>query len=123
MRISKKGNSTFTRGDGVVSHLLQPHESTDDEAETDLTVTLVEVEPGAKQTVHSHEPEQVYVIIAGEGVMQVGTEERRVESGESVHIPPNTQHGIENTGDEILEYISAATPAFPQDQIEEFYDG
>jgi mannose-6-phosphate isomerase-like protein (cupin superfamily) len=36
-----------------------------------------------------------------------------------VFIPPETEHGIVNTGDEVLTYISAATPAFP---VTELYD-
>ncbi|MFW6354701.1 MAG: hypothetical protein ACOC3I_09985 [Verrucomicrobiota bacterium] len=30
--------------------------------------------------------------------------------------------GLENTGDRPLEYVSAATPAFPAAEVDEFYE-
>ncbi|MFB6233605.1 MAG: cupin domain-containing protein, partial [Haloarculaceae archaeon] len=108
----------LSRGDGVVSRLLNPDS---DGSETDLTVTWVTVDPGATQTRHSHEPEQVYVLVAGRGEMTVGDETRTVEAGDLVHIPSNADHAIENTGDQPLEYVSAATPAIPRGDVEAFY--
>jgi mannose-6-phosphate isomerase-like protein (cupin superfamily) len=109
----------LSRGDGLVSRLLHSQRH---DPETDLTITRVTVEPGASQIHHSHDPEQVYVLVAGEGEMTVGDERRTVAAGDCVHIPPNTSHGIENTGSEPLEYVSAATPAIPRKDVEEFYD-
>lgn len=123
MRVSSRNEDapSLSRGDGVVSHLL--HTDTEGDAQdTDLTVTWVDVEPGASQVVHSHEPEQVYVVVAGEGRMRVGDEERELSAGDAVHVPPNTEHGIENTGNDVLEYVSAATPVIPSERVEEFYD-
>lgn len=120
MHVSSKADApTLSRGDGLVSTILQ---GTRDDPDTDLTVTWVEIEPGAEQVIHSHEPEQVYVLIAGEGVMTVAEERRAVEAGDLIHVPPNAEHGIENTGSEPLEYVSAATPAFPESEVEAFYD-
>ncbi|WP_226481763.1 cupin domain-containing protein [Natrinema amylolyticum] len=114
-----KGDApALTRGDGLVSHILH---SQRDVSETDLTITWVDVEPGARQVRHEHDPEQVYVVVAGEGVMSVGEDERAVEAGDLVHIPANTEHGLENTGDTTLEYVSAATPVFPEREVDEFY--
>jgi len=120
MRIQSKAEApALSRGDGLVSSILH---SRRDEPETDLTVTWVEVEPGARQLEHAHDPEQVYVLIAGEGEMTVGEEMRTVERGDLIHVPANTDHGIVNTGDGTLIYVSAATPAFPTAEVEEFYD-
>jgi len=118
VKVSKKGDRSLTRGDGVVSNLLHGDGS---DAPSDLTVTWVEVEPGAEQKIHSHEPEQVYVVVEGGGVMRVGGEEMAVERDDCVHIPSETNHRIANTGDRVLEYVSAATPAFPEEEVEEFY--
>ena len=116
----RQDSPALSRGDGVVSRLLH---SKGDEPDTELTVTWVEVEPGSEQVVHSHRPEQVYVVVAGEGRMHVGKEKRDVSAGDVVHIPPNAEHGIRNTSDETLEYVSAATPAFPPGKVRDFYDG
>ena len=102
--------------DGLVSRILW-HEG--DLPETQLTVTSVEVAPGSGQRLHSHEPEQVYVIVRGRGRMKVGDEELVVVEGDLIHIPPDTLHGIENLADEVLTYLSAATPTV---DWEAFYD-
>jgi mannose-6-phosphate isomerase-like protein (cupin superfamily) len=109
----------LSRGDGLTSAVLHSARTA---AETDLTVTWVEVEPGARQVRHSHDPEQVYVVVAGEGEMFVGDDRRPVAAGDLVYVPPNTDHGIENTGETVLEYVSAATPAFPSEAVDDFYD-
>ena len=93
--------------DGLVSRILL-HDG--DLAETRLTVTWVDVAPGSGQRPHGHAPEQVYVVLRGRGRMRVGDEELVVGEGDLIHIPPETLHGIENLADEVLTYVSAATP-------------
>jgi quercetin dioxygenase-like cupin family protein len=51
--------------------------------------------------------------------MKVGGAEREVMEGDLIHIPPDIVHGIENPSDEVLTYVSAATPAV---DWEAFYD-
>lgn len=76
-----------------------------------LTVTWVDVPPGAEQRAHSHEDaEQVYVIVRGQGRMQVAGDVEDVAEGDLVFIPPATSHGIVNSGSETLVYLSAASP-------------
>ena len=102
--------------DGLVSHILL---HTRDVPETQLTVTWVDVDPGSAQRSHSHAAEQVYVVVRGRGRMKVGDEEQLAASGDLIHVPPDTVHGIENPGDEVLTYVSAATPTI---DWEAFYD-
>lgn len=85
-----------------------------------LAITWVTVEPGARQYIHNHPEAQVYVIIAGAGLMTVGDETQPVAVGDCIYIPSDAPHGIENTGNEELAYVSAATPAF---DIRAAYDG
>ena len=60
-----------------------------------LTVTWVDVPPGAEQRAHSHEDaEQVYVIVRGHGRMQVAGDVEEVGEGDLIFIPPATQHSI-----------------------------
>ena len=54
------------------------------------------------------------MITAGSGRMLVGEEERQAGSGNLIDVPPgavHSMHSIENTSEEMLTYISAATPA------------
>jgi mannose-6-phosphate isomerase-like protein (cupin superfamily) len=95
--------------DGLVSHVLLETGTVPDTA---LAVTWVEVEPGAGQVPHRHPPEQVYVLVAGRGRMRIGDEERELRAGDLARVPPSVEHGILNTGQEPLVYVSAASPAF-----------
>jgi len=98
------------RGHGQVSHLLL---AGGDFGSRHLAITWVECEPGSQQDLHAHpESEQAYVIVAGHGTMIVGDEERAVEAGTLVYIPPRTDHAIRATGDDRLVYISTTSPPF-----------
>jgi mannose-6-phosphate isomerase-like protein (cupin superfamily) len=102
--------------EGLVSHILLEK---GDAPGGELSVTWVEVAPGSEQKPHCHDPQQVYVITGGQGRMKVGEDEREVREGQMVFIPPNQEHGIVNTGEETLTYVSAATPAF---EVTDLYD-
>jgi mannose-6-phosphate isomerase-like protein (cupin superfamily) len=85
-----------------------------------LTVTWVDVPPGAEQRAHSHEDaEQVYVIVRGHGRMQVAGDVEEVGEGDLIFIPPATQHSVRNDGSEPLVYVSAASPPV---SMAELYD-
>jgi mannose-6-phosphate isomerase-like protein (cupin superfamily) len=102
---------------GLVSHILL-HEG--DVPGARLTVTWVDVAPGSGQRPHEHAPEQVYVVVRGRGRMRVGDDERAVDEGDVIFIPPGVVHGIENASKGVLTYVSAATPAL---DWRTFYDG
>ncbi len=106
---SNRQGSPQREREGLVSHiLLQQGDVPDDR----LSVTWVEIALGGHQRPHHHAPEQIYVIVRGNGHMQVGEEETDVAEGDLVYIPSDVVHSIENLGDTVLTYISAATPAF-----------
>ena len=116
MYVMKKENAPRREFGGLKSYfLLQPGEG----AETNFLVTWVDVPAGASQMKHRHSPEQVYVVISGQGRMHVGDESREIGAGEMAHVPPDTEHYIVNTGDEIMTYLSAATPPF---DVAAYYD-
>ncbi len=83
-----------------------------------LTVTWVDVPPGAEQRAHSHaDSEQVYVIVRGHGRMSVAGDEEEIGEGDLVFIPPATQHGILNDGTETLVYVAAASPPVSMEEL------
>jgi mannose-6-phosphate isomerase-like protein (cupin superfamily) len=85
-----------------------------------ISVTWVDVPPGAEQHLHSHEDsEQVYVIVRGRGCMHVAGDEEEVGEGDLVFIPPATDHGIINDGSETLIYVSAASPPVSMEELYE----
>jgi mannose-6-phosphate isomerase-like protein (cupin superfamily) len=83
-----------------------------------MTVTWVEVPPGAEQRAHSHpDSEQVYVVVRGRGRMQVAGDVEPVEEGDLVFIPPATSHSIVNDGPEDLVYVAAASPPVSMEEL------
>src|SRR5881396_1772492 len=75
-----------------------------------LSVTWVEVPPGADQRSHSHEEsEQVYVIVRGRGRMRIAGDDEEVSEGDLIFISPGADHGIVNDGSEDLVYVTAAS--------------
>ena len=104
--------------DNIESFLLISKKTTNSE---NLSITLVKMQPGGIQHIHSHKPEQMYYILEGEGLMTVENEEQMVYPGDAVFIPSNSKHGLINKGEGILSYLSAASPSFSMEQCEKLW--
>jgi mannose-6-phosphate isomerase-like protein (cupin superfamily) len=109
MHIINKKSARRYRRDNITSYLLVAESSTGAEH---ITTTLVEMEPVGHQHIHAHVTEQCYFILEGCGQMTVGEETREVKEGDSIFIPSNAKHGLLNTGDVVLRYLSAGSPPF-----------
>jgi len=79
------------------------------------------MEPGGVQHLHSHEPEQMYYILEGRGLMTVDGVQREVSIGDTIFFDSFAEHGLENIGDTMLKYLSAASPSFTLEQCEELW--
>ena len=118
MNIRKRENSPRYKRDGIESFLLVSKKTTNSDK---LSVTLVEMQPGGFQHIHSHEPEQMYYILEGSGVMTVDKEEQKVREGDCIFISSHSKHGLKNSGKTVLKYVSAAPPSFALDECDEFW--
>jgi len=79
-----------------------------------LSVQLLYIAPGGKIDPHSHENEEVYVILEGRGKGFFGTAKPMdVEKGMFFHLPAHAEHGLENTGDAMLKVLITTSPPFP----------
>ena len=58
-----------------------------------LTFAVVELEPGAVVAEHSHDNEQLGMVLEGELTLRVGDEERTLGPRETWCIAPNVVHG------------------------------
>jgi len=76
------------------------------------------MEPGGVQRLHAHEPEQMYYILGGQGLMTVNGEYQQVGPGDTIFFGAFAEHKLENTGETTLKYISAASPSFTQEECE-----
>ncbi len=60
---------------------------------------------------HSHKvQEQVYHVLEGEGLMEIGNERRVVRKHDVIYLPPGVPHSISNTGLVDLVFIVATSP-------------
>ncbi len=87
-----------------------------------LVVTWVDCEPGGEQRMHVHQAEeQVYIIVRGHGLMKTGDEEKEVDAGTLIFVPPGTAHAIRNTGDNTLTFVSAASPPMDVEALTDYF--
>ena len=115
MRVRRLSEAHVAERGRLRSHFLM---DAGDLGSRNLSITWVDVEPGAQQHAHSHEDsEQVYVIVRGRGRMEVAGDQEDVAEGDLVFIPPATDHGIKNDGDETLVYITAAAPPVSMEEL------
>ncbi|NNE24572.1 MAG: cupin domain-containing protein [Rhizobiales bacterium] len=71
-----------------------------------LSAGIIEVPVGSELSLHHHQPQEIYVIRAGEGLLlQTGGKIQQVRKDSVVYIPQNERHGLKNTGDVALEVL------------------
>jgi len=77
----------------------------------EASVTLVQVDPGGVIELHLHEQsfESAYVL-SGDGLLHVPDGDVSVKAGDGVTIPPQTIHGLENTGVEPMQILAVHIP-------------
>jgi mannose-6-phosphate isomerase-like protein (cupin superfamily) len=104
----------FTTKDGSeIRELLAPRNSKDIARQSLAEARLA---PGGRTTPHYHPvTEEIYYILAGAGLMQIGDETRQVGPGDAIAIPPGAVHTIENTGDQTLKFLCCCAPAYEHD--------
>ncbi len=65
---------------------------------------------------HYHaKTEELYHVLAGEGLMTLDSKQFSVEAGDTICIPPDTKHKIKNTGSTTLEFLCCCSPAYSHD--------
>jgi mannose-6-phosphate isomerase-like protein (cupin superfamily) len=68
-------------------------------------------QPMAYVEKHSHKvQEQVYHVLEGEGLMEVGDKTHVVRKHDVIYLPPGVEHSINNTGVVDLVFIVATSP-------------
>ena len=88
-----------------------------------VSLALARVEPGVTTRLHAVEGTvERYVVLGGEGVVEVGGATARVAAGDSVLIPAGVPQRIAATGDRALEFHCVCTPRFRQDNYRDLGD-
>lgn len=77
------------------------------------------VPPGCQTLLHKHrQSEELYHITNGAGMMTLGETHFPVKPGDTICIPPDTPHCIENTGNEQLQLLCCCSPAYSNEDTE-----
>jgi mannose-6-phosphate isomerase-like protein (cupin superfamily) len=79
-----------------------------------ITGGVTELGPGDWLGLHRHAPPEVYYVFAGAGIVSLEGRESPVKAGSAVYIPGMAEHGIRQTGNEILPLFYA----FPVDSFD-----
>ena len=68
--------------------------------------------PGVGIPLHKHPypVEELLYVLKGTGLETVGDEQREVGPGSAVFVPPEVEHNIVNTGDEMLMLLVVVSP-------------
>lgn len=101
-----------TRDGSLIRELLHPAQH----GNIQQSLAEAEVAPGTSTQLHYHvRSEELYHIVAGQGLMQLGTEQFIVAVGDTICIPPETHHCITNTGTAPLRILCCCAPPYAHD--------
>ncbi len=70
---------------------------------------------GSTQEHYHARMEEIYYITHGSGHIRVGSEERVVNPGDAIAIPPGVRHKLWNTGHDPLRLLCCCAPAYEHD--------
>jgi quercetin dioxygenase-like cupin family protein len=76
----------------------------DDDAKN-FAMRLFKIKPKGRSAQHSHSWEHEVFVLEGQGSVLCGNEEKHIEPGYAVFIPPNISHYFRNTGDKPLRFL------------------
>lgn len=64
------------------------------------------VHAGDTTTPHAHDEDEVFLVLAGVGTLQIGEQVQTLERGDFVSIPRGVRHCMTNAHSEPLEFLS-----------------
>ncbi|MEQ8514002.1 MAG: cupin domain-containing protein [Chromatocurvus sp.] len=82
-----------------------------------MSIAEIVVPPGVVVRPHHHAMEEVYHVLAGEGLMMVEDQTRVVVPGDSVVIEPHEWHNIRNDGASPLRMFVTCAPAWAPEHL------
>ncbi len=104
-------NVRYRDCDGVGVRVVHP--SNPKAPSRNMSMVMFYLPPHAELKPGSHYVEECYAILRGQGTMTLAGEEVKVRPGMFIHLPAWCEHGVENTGDEMLEILISTAPPNP----------
>ena len=79
------------------------------------SISHSELKPGKKSKLHKLETSEVYYILQGEGVLQIGEDTFKISKDQAFYIAPHSKQCIENTGKDGLKFLCIVDPAWKEE--------
>ena len=70
-----------------------------------FVMRVFEIEPGNNTPHHTHPWEHEMFVVKGEGTLKSSDTEKALKKGDVIMVLPDEQHGISNTGKDLLTVI------------------
>lgn len=104
---------SFITKDGSIIRELLAHRNSEIRKQSLAEATI----PARTKTqAHFHrETEEIYFITSGSGIMNLCNEQKRVQVGDAIAIPPGLVHSIENDRDQPLVLLCCCAPGYEHD--------
>jgi mannose-6-phosphate isomerase-like protein (cupin superfamily) len=77
------------------------------------SVVILYVPPQGEMELHSHETEETYSVLSGRGVLLYRGGQQEIGPGHHIYLPSWCEHGIVNTGTEVLVALLSTSPPNP----------
>ena len=107
---SRDDAEPFTTADGSMIRVLLDAEVARARNQSLAEATLA---PGQETQRHYHAvSEELYVVLDGEGEIEVDGERRHVAPGDAVLLPPGAWHQIRAVGDSELRFLCCCAPPY-----------
>ncbi len=104
-----------TLDESLIRELVRPER----QGSRHLSLAEATIAPGQSTLRHQHrQSEEIYFVLAGEGIVEVAAHQHRVAPGEAVLIPPGAEHRAVCLGDTPLRLLCACSPPYQHDDTE-----
>ena len=117
MKISRCNVRPYTTKDGSqIRELAHPHRHG---WPGKLSLAEATVAVGRETMLHRHlESDEIYYILAGEGILILGPEKFQVEKGDTLVITAGTEHRLRNSGAVDLVVLCCCAPPYRHEDTE-----
>ncbi len=99
----------LTRDGSTIRELMHPTLH----GNTKQSLAEATIAPGSATHLHRHHrSEEIYYVVAGEGLMTLGHDRFPITVGDTVCIPPGSPHRVENRDTLPLRILCSCAPAY-----------
>jgi mannose-6-phosphate isomerase-like protein (cupin superfamily) len=97
----------------TLAGLLERSETTDEHAvrfheASNWAAGLLHLKPGHRDTQTSHDRDELYLVLRGEGVLRIGDDQHPVAPGDFWLVPAGTAHHFEHVHPELVVFYMLA---------------